>query len=82
MSEPALRRGEHEPSHYQRAKLFMSEPPLLDRAKATCITRSNSTSMRSGNTGHRRGAEFGSCMTSWLRFGSLNHVSGSAINPQ
>ena len=29
MSEPALRRGEHEPSHYRRAKLFM----LLDRCE-------------------------------------------------
>jgi hypothetical protein len=29
--KPALRRGGREPSHYQRAKLFMSELPLLDR---------------------------------------------------
>ena len=58
MSEPALRRGAHEPSHYRRAKLFVSAPRSLIDTKATSITRSNSTSMRSGNTGHRRGAEF------------------------
>jgi hypothetical protein len=81
MSEAALRRGEHERRHYRRAKLFMSEPRSLIGAKATCVTRSNSTSMCSGNTRHRRGAEF-VAHDSWLRFGSLNHASGSAINPQ
>ena len=33
------------------------QTPLLIDAKATCITRSDSTSMRSGITGHRRGTE-------------------------
>ena len=55
--------------------------PLLIDAKATCITRSDSTSMRSGHTGHRRGTELVARIIR-LRFGSLDHASGSAINPQ
>ena len=49
MSEPALRRGAHEPSHYQRVKLFVAAPRSLIDARATCITRSASTSCAPGN---------------------------------
>jgi hypothetical protein len=53
--------------------LLMSEPRSL--IKATCITRSNSTSIYSGNTG--RGEALSSA-----RMIRGSGLSGSAINPQ
>ena len=68
MSEPAIRRG-HEPPIGGRSCSRQNPRSLID-AKATCITRSNSTSMRSGNTGHRRGAEFAARMIRGSGFGA------------